>query len=337
MVFTYVLGDSCNVYSASASSGCHQAYYLSMVGFCVIVVPLVLMELGDQAKIQTFMTGYRVLALFVMLLTICIKLGTDGGQTVSDRLTARPNLAFNFKNFDNGFGSTLLALSAQANMPDALQPLHHDQKLSASRVVMIAMWIVGILYLLLGVLGAIAFDDVNQLATLMWSDFTGCGNGWSSCPSGKTNAIGVIVYWIVLLFPVVNIVSCYPMIGVTVGDNILPSFPESLTAKYGRRTARNISRLLAAIPPLVLASIFKQLESIFSICGILGFILGLIIPCWFQVSSIQYCRRVYGTIESAVTPYSSRLVSSLHFSFTCLIGTIIITLIALYSLIPGGF
>jgi amino acid permease len=331
--YSYILGDSCDAYSPTASYGCLEAYYGSMAIFAVIVLTLVLMDLGDQATIQKALSAYRIIALLLMLITMCIKLGVDGPEAISARLASRKSWAFNFHNFSAGFGPTLLALNCQYNMPDALQPLQHSEKKHARIITFVAMTISGVFYLLLGVLGAISFDMVNPLASLMWSDFTGCGNGWTPCASGSATWIGSLVHIIILMFPVVNVTSTYPLVGLTVGGNILNSLPKSITAPLGPVRARSFTRLLAAIPPLILAAIFKKLDAIFTVAGFFGFALGLIIPCWFQVIGTKFFRRVFGSAELAVTPFELPFISSLEFSSAFLIVTFFITAIALFSFV----
>ncbi|EQC41620.1 hypothetical protein SDRG_01578 [Saprolegnia diclina VS20] len=330
---TFVVGDFCDAYAANASGGCLEAYYGFMAVFSVISIVLVLMDLGDQATIQKFLSAYRILAFALMLVTITVKLGVDGADAITTRLASRQHWAFNLHNFSAGFGPTLLALNCQYNMPDALQPLEQSAKGKSRAITFIAMTVSAICYFLLGLLGALAFDDVNPLASLMWSDYTGCGNGWSKCPSGNPTWFGWCVHIVILMFPVVNVTSTFPMVGLTVGGNILTSLPKSITAPLGPSGARNLSRLIAAIPPLVLATLFKKLDAIFTFAGFFGFALGLIIPAWFQVIGTKFFRRVYGNLEAAATPFDLPIVSSLEFSTVFLGLTFIVTFIALFSLV----
>ncbi|CAK5213173.1 unnamed protein product [Aphanomyces euteiches] len=330
--YTFFLHGSCDAYAADASAGCLEAYYISMAVFSVVAIALVLMDLGDQAAIQKFLSVYRIVAFFLMLLTLTIKLYHEGADVISARVSSRGEWAFNWHNFAVGFGPTLLALNCQYNMPDALQPLHADEKKNARVVTFTAMTISATIYLLLGILGAIAFDQINPLVTLMWSDFTGCGNGWTPSPSGQPTWLGWIVHIVVILFPVMNIASTYPLVGLTVGGNILTSLPKSWTAPLGPTRSRNLARLIAAVPPLILAAIFKKLDAIFTFAGYFGFALGLIIPCWLQVIGIKYCQRTYHSELAALTPFNMAYVSTLGFSTIFLYATFVLTVIAIASL-----
>ncbi|OQR81795.1 hypothetical protein THRCLA_23295 [Thraustotheca clavata] len=331
--YTYVVGGSCDAYSTTASSGCIEAYYGFMAVFAVVSITLVLMDLGDQAGIQKFLAVYRIVVFVVMLVTLAIKLGVDGWDSVVDRLNNRPNWGMNIHNFSAGFGPTLLALNCQYNMPDALQPLHYTKKYQSRAITYFAITVSAALYFLLGLLGALAFDNVNPLASLMWSDYTACGNGWDKCSNGGASWIGSIIHIMVLMGPVMNVTSTFPMVGLTVGGNILTSLPKSFTAPLGPARAVSVSRLIAAIPPLILAALFKKLDAIFTFAGYFGFALGLIIPAWFQVVGIKYCRRVYNSDEAATTSFSVPYMSSLGFATGFLYLTFILTAVALFSLV----
>jgi amino acid permease len=321
--FRYLLGEKCDAYSSHASAGCLDAYYIFMGIFSAIVITMVLMDLHEQASIQKFLSAYRILALVLMLGTMIIKMTSDGRAVITGRYSKIGS--FNWSNFGKGFGPTILALNCQYNMPDALQPL--EQKKYARQVAFAALLLSGTFYLALGLFGALAFDEVNPLASLMWSDYTGCGNGWASC--GSTNFFGVLAQLIILTFPVVNVTSTYPMVGVTVDDNLLMSTPKAITVPVGLRVSRNFCRLLAAIPPLLLAVFFKKLDFIFTVAGLFGFLLGLSIPCWFQVSGSHYCQRVWGSTGASITPFTVAWISSTNFATFFLGLTFVITGVAI--------
>ncbi|CAH0478299.1 unnamed protein product [Peronospora belbahrii] len=298
LFFTYALGDTCNVYGDSPTSGCLDSYYMFMAIFSTIVLYMVLMDISDQALVQKFLSAYRIVAFALMLVTMTIKVVTDGSEVVASRYAAIGLV--NWKNFGKGFGPTLLALNCQYNMPDALQPL--NPKSQARFVAFAALLIAGTCYLLVGFLGAISFDTINPLATLMWSSYTGCGNGWETCE--YSNPMGTIVQVVILLFPVVNVVSAYPMVGVTVGDNMLMSFPSHLTARFGENLTRSFCRLLVSAPPILFAILFKRLDFIFTVAGLFGFLLGWTIPSWFQVIGSRYCQDVWRFPGAAITEFT---------------------------------
>eukprot|EP00808_Paulinella_micropora_P019797 g14034.t1 len=186
--------------------------------FAIVVVTLVLMNLADQTRIQNFLTIYRIVALIIMITTLLIKVTADGHDVVSARM--RNIGLFNWSKFAKGFGPTLLAITCQYNMPDALQPL--DVKEEARWATFSALLLSSAFYVLLATLGALGFDEVNPLVSLNWAEYTACGSGWEECGlnkhgEDKQKTIATLVQLLVLLFPLLNVTSAYPMIGITMG------------------------------------------------------------------------------------------------------------------------
>jgi hypothetical protein len=61
------------------------------------------------------------------------------------------------------------------------------------------------IYLLFGLGGALAWDKPNAVASLNWTTYTSCGDGWEPCASSRRNVIGATVKYTVVLFPVVTV------------------------------------------------------------------------------------------------------------------------------------
>lgn len=91
----------------------------------------------------------------------------------------------------------------QHNLSDALAPMRN--KLAAGTVTYLGLAISSVVYLLLGLGGALAFDTPNAVATLNWTEYTSCGNGWEPCESGLREMIGHVVRLAIILFPVVTV------------------------------------------------------------------------------------------------------------------------------------
>jgi len=105
----------------------------------------------------------------------------------------------------------------------------------------------------------------------------------------------------VLVFPLVNVTSTFPMIGVTVGDNLFPIFPLVLKTRFGQGLSRKICRLCVSIPPIVAALVFYRLDDILTVAGLFGFVLVLMVPCAFQYYGRIYCNKHYGKSQTPFT------------------------------------
>jgi hypothetical protein len=75
------------------------------------------------------------------------------------------------------------------------------------------------------------------LVTLNWSSYSGIDGGWgvADAASGLHTpiwAVGVRLF--IMLFPVINILSVYPLVCVTLGDNMAMLIPPSSSWRYDR-------------------------------------------------------------------------------------------------------
>lgn len=337
----YLYSTNCNVYAADASSACTSLYYVSMLLFSAIVGTLAMMNLSQQASIQKFLSAYRVVVLSLMILTLAWYLRhaeaatkTVATHVVTDRLNRIGSVRWH--KFGKIFGPCFLAISCQFNMPDALQPLH--PKRNARTVAMTAMILSSALYLLLGVMGALSFDDVNPLVSLNWSTYTACGHGWETCAASTTAATGIIrtvtafvVQLLVLCFPMVSVMSSYPMLGVTMGDNIAVSIPDAVRSQLGEKKAILGARMACVIPPLVLAALFKKLDMILSVAGVFGFLLNVGLPCIFYLQSQRYIDAKFGP-QSIRTPFSVIFPGHRVVAVFLLFASVIFAIIALVTI-----
>jgi len=335
MFCSYILAAECDIYISDPSQTCLMAYFASMGFFAILVVSLVLMDISEQAAVQRYMTIYRIVAMSIMLSTLAAKIYIDGYDQVSARAS---NIgSWNFSEFSKGFGPSMLALNCHYNIPNVLQPL--ESKRNARTVTMSALSLSLVLYILLGILGALAFEEVSPMVSLNWSTFTACGNGWTDCSKTSDGdvyffrASGALIHLLILLFPVLNIVSAYPMIGVTLGDNYKMSVPEDFVRRFGSRNVTAAMRMLAVLPPMILAATFKKLGTIFAVAGIFGFFLQLTIPCYLQISSQDYCNKLFGQ-GSWKTQYSVPLISNPVFVQILFVFSFIIVAVAFIDVAP---
>eukprot|EP00466_Bigelowiella_natans_P013814 jgi/Bigna1/56269/estExt_Genewise1Plus.C_900038 len=309
---TYFLSKHCNVYRSDPTSQCVSTYLLFMGIFAAVVIFLVLMDMSEQATVQKYLTLYRVLALGAMFVTLVVKVNEDGLPAMEHR--ARLIGAWNLGEFAKGFGPCMLAINCHYNIPNVIQPLR--SKANVRVVPQLALGVAIVLYLFLGILGALAFDNISPMVSLNWASYTACGGGWDLCIddaaapyyAGARRIYAHTIRLFIVLFPVFNIISTYPMICLTLGDNITLAVPDSVKRRISHTTVTGIARICCVLPPIALAAVFKKLDVIFSIAGIFGFTLQLTMPCYLNLLTIDYCEETYGK-GSSVTPFSLGFLS----------------------------
>eukprot|EP01137_Pigoraptor_chileana_P006741 Opistho-2@51389 len=289
--FNYVLdGEDCDISDSDASDSCKRSYYIAVAVYACIVVPLTLLDVAEQMYVQAALTVYRFSSFIVMIITVCIAMAH---QPALVREQAKEDYGFKFSGFVAAFTSSIVALNFHYNMPDVIQPVRDKKRL---RLVISASLITATtFYIVIGSLCAIYFgENTNEIITKNWSAYTGCGDGWEKCSSSGRSAKAIVVQLWVLLFPICDMVSVYPLIGITLSNNLMEMVPASMKLRYSPRVLRIATRLGSTIIPLILGAAVGSLSTIFEFAGLFAFFLEFLIPCGLHIVSTQLCRKTWG-------------------------------------------
>jgi amino acid permease len=161
-------------------------------------------------------------------------------------------------------------------------------------------------YWLVGMMGTIYFGtSVSSPVTLMWLKYPFNGLGQAS-----TSTIASALVVIIILFPILDVVSAFPLNAVTMANSLFDFLPYTLR-KHPKHSKliRVATRLIAALPPLAAAYGMRSLSNIVDFAGILGFIIMFVTPAALYYKSSVACEQWWGS-SGAVTVYFTRGVST---------------------------
>jgi len=318
LYFQFIEDKQCIVFAADASAECKRAYHICLVIYACIVIPLACLDMGEQAVVQMCMTIYRFTAFAVMIITLIAGLSyprPDFHLGVSGYI---PVEAVDWGGFAIVFLSGAVALNFHYNVPDIIHPMQDKSVLT--RIVSGAQVVAFGFYIVLSVLSAWYFGNATQqLVTFNWSTFTARDGGWGGDVSDRP-AIAIVVQLIVMLFPVFDMISVFPLVAVTLGNNIHNVLPANFKSAVQPRLVGIVSRLLAAIPPIIAAAIFGEISKIFSIAGIFCFWPVLIWPPVLFLLSRKFCIERWGEAFTS-TPYSTPFSKPVFAYATLLFGS----------------
>eukprot|EP00899_Mesostigma_viride_P006374 jgi/Mesvir1/15738/Mv03311-RA.3 len=204
------------------------------------------------------------------------------------------------------FGSVAVAFNCICYLPEVVHPVHPHKGRNLQWVAALSLATSTVFYLTLGLLCALLFrEHTEPLVTLNWKDFTGYGGGFGPLPAEvkRVPFWALLVRLIVMLFPVGDMISVFPIQAVTLGNNLRSYVPDDWVAAVGAPRVKVALRMLAAIPPLVLGSINGKLDELFSICGLGAYLMAFIGPALLQLCSVAVMRRHLGP-GAEVTAYS---------------------------------
>ncbi|KAJ4459801.1 putative Transmembrane protein [Paratrimastix pyriformis] len=191
------------------------------------------------------------------------------------------------------FTSSAVALNVHYNLPDAIQPMR--QKRYARGVTLSAMLLSLVFFVAIGITCALTFgSNTKGLVTLNWESYTGLDGGWGK---GEPQWWATVLQLVIVLFPMFNMLSIFPLIATTVGSNVEQFLPKRWI-EARPRTVSVLCRWGNTILPVVLTVFVGRLEVIFQFTGLFAYVLELIIPCIYQWLST---RKTYPEHQ---TPYS---------------------------------
>jgi hypothetical protein len=297
LFFSFFRDGPCNIY-LHPSDACNATYGWSLGIFALVVTTLTVVGVAEQKYVQLSMTVYRFVAFGVMIVTVVtgLALGPEPSGGV------RPP-AVDWNGFSDLFVTAAVAANFHYNCPDILFPLRN--KRSAVWVAQAALLTALAFYVTFGLLAAYFFGPQTlPLVTLNWSQFTGFGkSGWGNLPDGHTKARtwARVVQGSVMMFPVLDMISVFPIVAVTLASNLESTLRPHIPQTYvSDRVLTYLARLLAAVPPIILAALVGDLESIFSFTGLFAFFLQLVFPALFYIWSFTADRTAYTNVFSSV-------------------------------------
>lgn len=109
-------------------------------------------------------------------------------------------------------------------------------------------------------------------------------------------ALQILSYYIVL-FPSLDVISAYPLVVLTIANNLYLIFTGKDADSDKRRYAWALKLLLkfiSAILPLISGLFIANLVNVLQFAGLLGFLVCYLFPTLFQLGSQYQCLRLFG-------------------------------------------
>lgn len=296
-------------------------FFLAIFGMLVTVLSL--MELNEQVMFQVILSLCRVFMILAMVASILLALA-EGTQAFSDfqpsensdelnpLYAVRPNKLYLF-----------LPIAAYANIfhhsiPALSQPVGDKSQLT--KIFAAALLISGVGYTAVGVTIATYFGPHTfQNSNLNWRFYIRGG----------------LLSWFIVLFPAFDVASAYPLNAITLGNSLMTAFygKQRIHELEDSRLLRSAFRLLAAVPPVILAAFVRDLGKITDYTGLTGFAIAFIFPPLLAMASEKYMR---DRGLPSQTIYSSWLTSKYVQWVTLILGVTLTVYVSITLLLDYG-
>lgn len=297
--------------------------------FAVIVIPLSCSDLTEQIHVQLLMSIVRFGALLIMIASASYAMYADpydSGMTSSSAAEASAPFISDYKLADlSGFGvmfsTGVFSQLFQHSVPGLLAPLGRANQSKSHAIFGSTLITTMLFYISLGSICSLYFGPkIASSVNLNWADFT-----W-----GLAASASLLPFWakvmstIVVIFPALDTLSVYPLISVTLGDNMAAVVPKSWSdAVGGKPFWKLMCRFGASIPPLLISVFVSDLSLTLQFSGMSGIYVAFFAPALLQ---LQASRQFPET-----NVYSGRF-SSLSWVYTVLVFGVLAFGVLLYQL-----
>lgn len=254
-------------------------YRLCLVAFVCLLGPFVFFNPAKTKPLQMLTALFRWLAFFVMILLACLRFvhgEADGAPPMGDWVQV-PNL----------FGACIYSFMCHHSLPSLVAPIRQKERLKFA-LGLDYVWI-ALFYLLLALTGSFAFRHLQDLYTLNF------------IPDGASPALKLVEYFLAL-FPVFTLSASYPIIGITLRNNLqilCRDLSPALDARRQGVLSRALFPLLAIVPPLLIT---LNTENIHSLVRFTGSYAGAGIQYLIPVALIYVARRRSKSVLGAHLP-----------------------------------
>ncbi|GAB9467257.1 Transmembrane protein [Globisporangium polare] len=262
--------------------------------FAVIVIPLSCSDLTEQIHVQLLMSIVRFGALLIMIASASYAMYADpydSGMTASGSATAEASKApyiSDYKLADlSGFGvmfsTGVFSQLFQHSVPGLLAPLGRENQSKSHAIFGGTLITTMLFYICLGSVCSLYFGPkIASSVNLNWADFT-----W-----GLATSASLLPFWakvmstIVVIFPALDTLSVYPLISVTLGDNMAAVVPKSWSdAVGGKPFWKLVCRFGASIPPLLISVFVTDLSLTLQFSGMSGIYVAFFAPALLQLQA----------------------------------------------------
>jgi len=259
---------------SKGSDSFENVYYIYLAAFAVLIVPFCFFNFQKTKYLQYTTLTFRNVAMATMIILSIIRMA-DG------KMAKLNNLRYlHFQELPNLFGTVVYAFMCHHSLPSIITPV--EDKRNIAMIMAFAYCFVIFVYSTLDYLTVLAFGD--PCAT--------CYNGdpceIQSIITDTFTDFGVKFIAIFLtLYPVFTLSTNYPLIAITLRNNMLNCIPWGSTGRWSKWRPHIFSAIVA-IPPILIAFLTRDAYVLVNITGAYG---GVGIQWLIPVILIYYSRK----------------------------------------------
>lgn len=251
-----------------------EVYRIALLTFVGALGPFVFFNVQKTKYLQLFTSGMRWLAFSIMITMAIRLLIVNGAQ-------GHPP-AYDFTGLPTLFGTCVYSFMCHHSLPSLITPIRGKNLLSVH--ISFDYILISIFYLLLAYTGAFAFENLNDLYTLNF------------VPKNNENIFLEIVEYFLALFPVFTLSTSFPIIAITLRNNLQSLFLDTTRLEtYNIVLRKIIFPLITVLPPLLLTYFLEDISVLIEFTGsYAGTGIQYLIPTVLVVAARKQCTQLLG-------------------------------------------
>lgn len=204
------------------------------------------------------------------------------------------------------FGACVYSFMCHHSLPGLLTPIQNKTHLK--KLVFVDYTLICAVYLLLALTGAFAFEHLNDLYTLNFSEAI----------KGETNIILKVVDYFLAMFPIFTLSTSFPIIAITLKNNLVSLFLNTdQLPQYNFLLRDVLFPVLAILPPILIAFFTEDLDELVMFTGsYAGTGIQYLIPTFLVYNARKTCTQILGL--GIKNPYKSPFSSNFWVVFVVL-------------------
>jgi amino acid permease len=219
--------------------------------------------------------------------------------------------AFDVPGMPTLFGACVYSFMCHHSLPGLISPIRGKEKLGLHLALDFSL--ITVFYLLLAFTGAFAFAHLSDLYTLNF------------VPKDNDNIFLEIVEYFLALFPVFTLSTSFPIIAITLRNNLQSLFLDTARLESYNFVLRTLLfPIVAVIPPLLLTYFMEDIAILIEFTGsYAGTGIQYLIPTFLVITARRHCVGLLGlgVVNKYKSPFSHVAwgVFVLLWSFVCLV------------------
>lgn len=280
-----------------------EVYRICLIFFSTLMSPWVFFNVSKTKYLQFITMSFRWVSFFIMIFIACFRiLFPEDDAPIPDPPKA------NFSAVPFLIGSSIYSFMSQHSLPSLLVPIKEKHKIG--KIVSLDYFLITVLYLVLALTGIFAFDELKDLYTLNF------------IPSSGDSVMFEGVEYFLALFPVLTLTTSFPIIAITLRNNLQTIFVKKHQILSQNFFVRNMAfPLMAIVPPFLITFNTENVQSLVSFTGCYaGACIQYLIPIALVYYSRKTCANILGEgiVNEFKSPFQGNGWLIMIFSWMCI-------------------